>query len=368
MIYGSDDMPGGPTEATNTEPDWWQAPQVTELLAQGREHGCVGMSDVDRIAEELELGSDDVDALHARLREEHIDVDDDCGRDGTPDTRVTPREMAGYTTDALQQFLNEARQHPLLTPEEVTALAKRIENGDEAAKERMILSNLRLVISIARRYQGVGELSLLDLIQEGTLGLIRAVEKFDWRKGFRFSTYATLWIRQAIGRAVDEHGRTIRVPISVAQRERKIGTAERALATRLGRAPTTEEVAAEAGLKPSDIEELDDIARKVTSLERPVGDDSETELGALLPAEDLLPEEQVEVTFREQAVRDVLEQLPTPERDVIRLRYGLNGDREPLSMRAVAERLNLRPNAVQSLERRALADLARRRELVALAS
>jgi RNA polymerase primary sigma factor len=345
-----------------------EAPQISELVARGREQGCVCMSELDRVAEELELGPDGVDALHARLRQEGIEADDDCGRDGTPDTRVTPREMAGYTTDALQQFLNEAGQYPLLTPDEVTELAKRVESGDRAAKERMINSNLRLVISIARRYQGNGELSLLDLIQEGTLGLIRAVEKFDWRRGFRFSTYATLWIRQAIGRAVDEHGRTIRVPISVAQRERKIGAAERALVTRLGRPPTTEEVAEEAGLTPADIDALGDVARKVTSLERPVADDTETELGTLLPADDPLPEEQVEVTLREQAVREVIDQLPEPERDVIRLRYGLGEDAEPLSMRAVAKRLDLGPTAVQGVERRALANLATRRELAALAS
>jgi RNA polymerase primary sigma factor len=350
------------------DPEQLEAPQVAELRARGREQGCVTMSDLDRVAEELDLEPDDVDALHARLREDDIDIDDDCGREGTPDTQVTPREMAGYTSDALQQFLNEASQYPLLTPDEVVALAKRIETGDREARERMINSNLRLVISIARKYHGYGEMSLLDLIQEGTLGLIRAVEKFDWRKGFRFSTYATLWIRQAIGRGVDERGRTIRVPISVAQRERRIGAAERALVTRLGRAPTTEEVAEEADLTPAEIEALSDVARKVTSLERPVGDDSDTELGALLPAQDPLPEEQLEVSLREQAVRAVIEELPEPERDVIRLRYGLDGDGEPLSMRAVAERLGLGQSAVRGLERRALADLATRRELAALAS
>ncbi|HEX7299607.1 MAG TPA: sigma-70 family RNA polymerase sigma factor [Solirubrobacteraceae bacterium] len=352
----------------STEPELWDLPGVGALLSGGRELGCVDMSELDRLAEELELDSEEIDALHARLREEGIDVRDDCGQDGAPATQVTPRELAGYTTDALQQFLNEAGQHALLTPAEEVALAKRIERGDLEAKERMITSNLRLVVSIARKYQGVGELALLDLIQEGTLGLIRAAEKFDWRKGFRFSTYATLWIRQAIGRAVDERGRTIRVPVNVAQRERKIAAAEKQLATRLGRTPTTEEIAEASGVRPAQIEELCDVARKVTSLERPAGDDSETELGALLPADEPSTEEQVEVTLREQAVRAVVEELPEDERNVIRLRYGLNGDREPLSMSEAARRLDLPPSELRRLERRALEDLATRRELAALAA
>jgi RNA polymerase primary sigma factor len=351
-----------------TDAELWALPPVAELLVRGRELGCVDVSELDRLVEELELGSEDIDALHARLREEDIDVRDDCGHDDTPVTQVTPRELAGYTTDALQSFLNEAGRHALLTPAEEIALAKRIERGDLAAKERMITANLRLVVSIARKYQGVGELALLDLIQEGTLGLIRAAEKFDWRKGFRFSTYATLWIRQAIGRAVDERGRTIRLPVNVAQRERKIATTERQLATRLGRAPTTEEIAEASGVRPAQIEELRDVARKVTSLDRPVGDESDTELGALLPADEPPPEEQVEVTLREEAVRAIVEELPEAERNVIRLRYGLNGDREPLSMSEAARRLDVAPNELRRLERRALEDLATRRELAALAA
>jgi RNA polymerase primary sigma factor len=279
---------------------------------------------------------------------------------------IAPAELAVHTADALAQFLDEAGRHPLLTADEELELAKRIERGDLAAKERLITSNLRLVVSIARKYQGVTDLCLIDTIQEGMLGLIRAAEKFDWRKGFRFSTYATLWIRQAIGRALDQHGRTIRLPVHLVQRERRIARAERELAAELGRDATLEEIAAAVDVTPRQVEELREAARRVTSLERPVGDDEGAQLGELLPAADALPEEEVEVALREQVVREVIGHLPDRERTVIKLRYGLDGDPEPVSISEIARRLQLRPAEVQRLERGALAELAVRRELEAL--
>jgi RNA polymerase primary sigma factor len=351
---------------THETPLPWDATELAALLHGGRERGCVDESDVERAAEDLDLAADQLDALHARLQEEGIEVRDDCGRTESPPTAVTPGDLAVYTTDALQIFLNDAGRHPLLTPAEELELAKGIERGDLAAKERLVVSNLRLVVSIARKYQNLAELCLLDLIQEGMLGLIRAAEKFDWRKGFRFSTYATLWIRQAIGRALDERGRTIRLPINVAQRERKIAAAERELGARLGRAPTLEELADHVGLEPRQIEELRDVARKVTSLERPLGDEGETQLGELLPSGEPQPEEEVEVVLSEDAVREVVHTLPDREREVIQLRFGLNGDRDPVSIREAARRLEMRPADVQRLERRALEELAMRREMAAL--
>jgi RNA polymerase primary sigma factor len=344
----------------------WEAPELTAMLESGREAGCVNASVVSKVGDELGLDNDQVEALQQRLEEEGISVTDDCGNADVPTTEVTNREMATYTTDALQQFLNEAGRHKLLTPAEEMDLAKRIERGDIAAKDRMIESNLRLVVSIARKYQNIGELALLDLIQEGTLGLIRAVEKFDWRKGYRFSTYATLWIRQAIGRALDERGRTIRLPINIAQRERKIGAAEKRLSTRLGRAPTTEEIAAEAELRPEQVEELRDVPRKVTSLERPLGTEGDTELGELLPGREPAVDEEVEISLREQAVRQVVSELPEREQTVIRMRFGLDGERDPVSIREAARRLELRPAEIQSIERRALEELGMRREIAGM--
>ena len=344
----------------------WETTELATLLDQGRERGCIAESELSRAVEALDLDQEQVEAIADRMREEGVEINDDCGHRGTPPTEVTNRELAGYTTDALQLFLNEAGRHRLLTPAEEVELAKRIERGDLEAKERMVTANLRLVVSIARKYQGVGEMTLLDLIQEGTFGLIRATEKFDWRKGFRFSTYATLWIRQAIGRALDERGRTIRLPINVAQRERRIAVAERDLSVRLGRPPTVEEIAAEAKATPEQVLELRDVARKVTSLERPLGDDGETELGDLLPGREPPPEEEVELALAHETVRQVVGSLPDPEREVIQLRFGLNGDIQPVSIREAAERLDMRPGEVRRLEQRGLEELALRRELAAL--
>ena len=208
-----------------------EAPEVAALLARAEELGCVSVSELDVLARTLELPEDDMAELEDRLEQRGIEISDDCGHPETASTSYTNAELAHQTTDALQLFLNEAGRHKLLTPDEEIELAKDIERGDLAAKERMINSNLRLVVSIARKYQGIGDMALLDLIQEGILGLIRAAEKFDWRKGFRFSTYATLWIRQAIQRGLADRGRQIRLPVNVAQRERKIARVERELST-----------------------------------------------------------------------------------------------------------------------------------------
>jgi RNA polymerase primary sigma factor len=346
--------------------DMADPPEIETLLESGREQGCIDESELSRIVEELDLDSDQVEDVAARFGEEGISILDDCGHRQAPPTAVSNRELATYTTDALQLFLNEAGRHELLTPAQEIELAKRIERGDLEAKERMINSNLRLVVSIARKYQNVGQLSLLDLIQEGMFGLIRAAEKFDWRKGFRFSTYATLWIRQSIGRALDERGRTIRLPISIAQRERRIAGAERALTTRLGRPPTIEEIAAEAELDAQQVAEVHEVSRKVTSLERPVGEEGEAELGDLLPAGDPTPEEEVELALAQETVRAVVQELPQPQREVIQMRFGLNGDRDPVSIREAARRLEMRPSELRRLEQRALEQLAMRREIAAL--
>src|SRR4051795_741255 len=289
----------------------------------------------------------------------------------TSTTTETPRakSAADYqvdpTLDSLQLLLREAGKYPLLKPYEEIELAKRIEKGDLVAKDRMINSNLRLVVSNARRYQGQG-LSLGDLIQEGMLGLIRAVEKFDWRKGFRFSTYATLWIRQAIQRGLADRGRMIRLPVKVAQRERKIARTERELAAKLGREATVEEIAREAELAPEAVREMREASRVVASLDRPVGEEGDASLGELLPSEGAAPAEEVEVELREQAVRDTVAALPEREREVIKLRYGLNGDQAPQPLTRVGEQLGVSPERVRQIEERALAHLALRRELQAL--
>ncbi|HEX6654255.1 MAG TPA: sigma-70 family RNA polymerase sigma factor [Thermoleophilaceae bacterium] len=339
-------------------------PEVAALIARGEDRGCINLSELDELAQALELVDEDMDALESHLEGQGIDITDDCGRTGVEPTAFRNGELAAATTDALQLFLNEIRRYPLLTAREEVELSKRIEQGDLQAKERMINSNLRLVVSIAKKYQGQ-ELSLLDLIQEGIFGLIRAAEKFDWRKGYKFSTYATFWIRQAIQRGLANKARTIRIPVHIGQRERKIVRAERDLSAKLGREPTDDEIAAQAELPLEQVEEVRDAARTVTSLDRPVGEEGDTALGDLLEGGEPPVDQEVEVSLSEQLLRRTIEDLPETERDVITLRFGLTGE-DPQPLRETGRRLGLSAERVRQIESRALKRLAMRRELEAL--
>ena len=259
--------------------------------------------------------------------------------------------------EALDLFLDEIRRYPLLTKQEEVELSRGIEQGDLEAKERMINSNLRLVVSIAKKHQGY-EMGLMDLIQEGIFGLIRAAEKFDHRRGFKFSTYATFWIRQAVQRGVANKARTIRIPVHIGQRERRLGRAERELTGRLGRDASVSELAEEAELTEEEVAEVLDAPRAVTSLERPVGsEEGGSELGDLLPGDGPAPFDQVESALRTEALRTALDRLPQRERQVIQMRFGIGGLRHT-PLREAGEALGLSSEGVRKLESRALAHLA----------
>jgi RNA polymerase primary sigma factor len=338
--------------------------QVQTLIARGEAEGCVNLSQFNELVAEHELEDDEVARLYEELEERGIDLTDDCGR-ASEDSTYVNGDLAVATTDALQLFLNEAGRWPLLTKEEEVELAKRIERGDHEAKERMINSNLRLVVSIAKRYQGHG-LSLLDLIQEGIIGLIRAVEKFDWRRGFKFSTYATWWIRQAVQRGVANKSRTIRIPVHIVDREQRIARAERVLAPQLGRQPTEEEVAKQAKLPLKQVREVRQAARAITSLDRPVGDENDAALGDLFASDQARPEEELTVSLEQDVLRRAVAQLPEREREVVKRRYGMNGDRDPVSLETIGRELGLTRERVRQIEARALERLAMNREIEAL--
>ncbi len=337
---------------------------MSTLIARGEEQGCLNLSEFSQLVQEAELDDDEIDTLHAQLDERGIELTDDCARVGTTDGTYVNGDLAVATTDALQLFLNEAGRYPLLTAQEEVELAKRIERGDKEAKDMMVNSNLRLVVSIAKKYQG-HDLSLLDLIQEGIIGLIRAVEKFDWRRGFKFSTYATWWIRQAVQRGVANKSRTIRIPVHIVEREQKIARAERALTARLERNPTEEEIARAAKLPLKQVREVRQAARAVTSLDRPVTSESETAMGELIGAEADVAEE-VTVSLAADALRKAVEELPEREREVVRLRYGLNGDGDPKSLEEIGRRLGITRERVRQIEANALERLAVNREIEAL--
>jgi RNA polymerase primary sigma factor len=270
--------------------------------------------------------------------------------------RAERRAQTEAATDSLQVFLNQASRYALLSGPEEIELAKRIERGDIEAKDRLINSNLRLVVSQARRYQGLG-LSLGDLVQEGTLGLIRAAEKFDWRKGFKFSTYATLWIRQSIQRGLGNTSRTIRLPVHIEQRERRLARVERELTAKLSQDPTDEEVAAAAEMTVADVLSLRDVRRAVTSLDVPIGEDAESTLGDIVASDEPDPSAQAEATELEQTVAQALGRLPAPERRLVELRFGLS-DGRARTIEAASRELGMTRERARQLEEAALRSLS----------
>src|SRR5919109_1126609 len=302
---------------------------------------------LEAYAHEHELDEEELATLRAELEERGVDLI------STPHAEPVARaEPAAGSIDSLTLFMNEAGRYPLLTAAEEVALAKRVERGDAAAKERMINSNLRLVVSIAKRYQGHG-LQLGDLIQEGVIGLNRAVEKFDWRKGFKFSTYATWWIRQACQRAVSNQSATIRVPTHVHERRVKIARARNQLQTRLGREGTREELAEATGLSLQHVDEALDAADAPVSLNQTIGSSDDGEFGDLFSdpsASD--PAEEAADSYRNQIVRQAVSKLPERERRILELRYGFDG--ETTSLEAIGNELGLTRERVRQLERSAL--------------
>jgi RNA polymerase primary sigma factor len=336
------------------------------MLERGEERGWIEASELDAFAVECELVQADIDELTGELERIGIEV-----RQLPPDSVALPRdEEAVYEADpagvgdSLQLFLADVARHRLLTAAEEVVLAKRIEGGDSVAKRQMIESNLRLVVSIAKRHRGLG-VPFLDLIQEGTLGLSRAADKFDWRRGYKFSTYATWWIRQAVQRAVANHASTIRLPVHINERRQKLYWAARRLETELGRDPTIDELAEATGIIVHHVEAALTAVSASVSLNHTVGDDRDGELADLLPdheAED--PFEEAERSLRYQQVRSALDALPNRERRILELRFGFDCD--PWTLDAIGHELDLTRERVRQLETQALTRLASIHELAGI--
>jgi RNA polymerase primary sigma factor len=342
-------------------------PELHELVESAEQTGSLRYADLAEVLEVLRLDPLETDAVYRGLEQRGIEITEQHEQNAEAQPAPPPPQPIVHetTTDALQLFLRDAGRHPLLTAAQEVELAKRIERGDPQAKQTMIQSNLRLVVSIAKNYRNQG-LPFLDLIQEGTLGLIRAVEKFDWRRGYKFSTYATWWIRQAVARALADKARTIRMPVHIVERMQKLNRAERTLWTQLGREPTLEEIAEEANLPIAQAHEVKAAARASTSLDQPVGDTEDAVFGDFVAGEGPLPDEQVEVSLRCQALAEALAALSERERKVLILRYGLD-DAEPKTLEEIGRRLGLTRERVRQIETEALKRLARLREMEAVA-
>ena len=337
--------------------------EIKHLLEAEGEDDCIELSKVQHLIAGLSLEDEEIGQVYSEIEAGGFRVSDDCSRESEP-AAYRNDTLAASTADTLGMFLKEAGRFPLLTAEEEVALAKKVEKGDDQARDRMINSNLRLVVSIAKRYYG-DSLSLLDLIQEGILGLMRAVEKFDWRRGFKFSTYATWWIRQAIGRAIQNQSRTIRIPVQQLERQVKLAKAERELVEMLGREPTNEELSNKTGLTETQVKNAREAPRIVASLDQPIGTESDGELGDLVARQTDGPESEVHLSLRNEALHRALDRLTEVQRRVLHLRYGLEAG-DPMTLQQSSELLGVSRETVRQIEKQALRALSESRELEAL--
>jgi RNA polymerase primary sigma factor len=348
--------------------------EVKGLIARGEQVGVLTYAEIATATVELGLDESDVEELHDLFEHSEIELVEEIDPataaglniERAPEKRSrrkVPLDLKPEgTTDSLQLFLREMGKVRLLTAQEEVDLAKRIERGDLAAKQKMVESNLRLVVSIAKNYRNQG-LPFLDLIQEGTIGLVRAAEKFDHRRGFKFSTYATWWIRQAIARALADKARTIRIPVHIVEKLNKIGHAERKLVTELGREPTPEEIAAVTGIDPDEVDSIKRSAQAPVSLEKPVGGgEEESEFGQFIADEGAeSPYERAAEILTNEALRDALENLSYRERRVLELRYGLGGE-HPCTLKEISSTFNVTRERIRQIENQSLEKLRSLRE------
>ncbi len=360
-----------------------ESEQIRAIVESAEERGFIDPAQIEAFAAEQELNDQEAEELTRELERTGLEIGQPAATtavaprseavkekgkpsDPVPETEAPPTVVISGSADSLQLFLADVGRHKLLTAAEEVMLAKRIERGDVSAKRHMIESNLRLVVSIAKGYRGLG-VPFLDLIQEGTLGLNRAVEKFDWRRGYKFSTYATWWIRQSVQRAVANHARTIRVPVHVVERQQKLSRAARRLEVELGREATKEELAEATGLPMQHVDEALGAANASVSLNQTVGADDEGELGDLFADREAVdPFDEAEESLRRQGVRRALEALPERERRILELRFGFEG--EPWTLEAIGNELDLTRERVRQLEGQALSRLGALRDLISVAA
>ena len=349
--------------------------ELRPLIAEGQERGYLTFEEIQSWLEESEVTKEQLQEFHAYLDDQGIDVVDGDGRPARSEgssVEASARHAAEPqpdqakkveidltvepSLDSLRLYLRSIGRVQLLTAEQEVALARRIERGDMMAKQRMIEANLRLVVSIAKSYLGRG-LTFLDLIQEGSMGLIRAVEKFDYRRGYKFSTYATWWIRQAVTRAIADKGRTIRIPVHMVEKLNKVVHVERQLVQQLGREPTSEEIAAELETNVREVRDVLRMAQQPVSLEKPIGEEEESELGDFV--EDQTAESPFELAserLRRENLRRALAALPEREREVIEMRFGLTGER-PYTLEEVGRAFNVTRERIRQIENHTLKKL-----------